>query len=233
MLRGGPGQPGTAPGTRRRLAGTPDIELGRRETLIASTRSRGSPAAAPTPLGGQSAYLPGAPLGRLTLPPPRGAETRFECGVGCALVAAAWLVATVWLLAIPFSLAPDEPYHFAMVDFIRRERRLPVFGPDADMWVWTVDGGKPIESYALHPPGGYLLDALAALSRPPSWTDGMAARLPGPLLRAATVLGIWRATRASSRARPCCGSVPRRSPRSYPRRRTSAPMSTPTRSRWR
>lgn len=111
------------------------------------------------------------------------------------LVVAAGLLGLIWSSAVPFSYAPDEPYHFQIVDFIRQHGRLPVFGPTADMWVWVAEGGKPIESYSLYPPAAYVLAAVAVWAKPDWATAGMAARLPAAGLGALTVLFTWLVAR--------------------------------------
>lgn len=69
--------------------------------------------------------------------------------------------AFVWSLAIPYNRAPDEYMHMAMVDFIAREHRLPVFGKDKDMYLFVTPAGQPVEYYALYPSLSYLAGAAA------------------------------------------------------------------------
>jgi hypothetical protein len=103
--------------------------------------------------------------------------------------------AAVWARTIPYDHAPDEFLHYAVPAFIAVHGRLPVFGPDADMYASTQPPeGSPYtgayySSYALFPGLSYMASAalmrLAEATHPTA--ELFAARLPSVLSLPATV----------------------------------------------
>jgi hypothetical protein len=120
---------------------------------------------------------------------------RLEGWLVGLLALVALVNATMWARTIPYDHAPDEFLHYAVPAFIADHGRLPVFGPDADMYASTQppDGspysGAYYSSYALFPGLSYLASAglmrLAEATHPTA--ELFAARLPSVLSLPVTV----------------------------------------------
>jgi 4-amino-4-deoxy-L-arabinose transferase-like glycosyltransferase len=120
---------------------------------------------------------------------------RLERPLVALLAVVAMANAAVWARTIPYDHAPDEFLHYAVPAFIADHGRLPVFGPDADMYASTQppDGspysGAYYSSYALFPGLSYLASAglmrLAEATHPTA--ELFAARLPSVVSLPATV----------------------------------------------
>jgi len=100
------------------------------------------------------------------------------------IVALAFILRLGWALVIPFNEAPDETLHFDQVKFIYDALRLPVFGPDQDLFVDERFGIH----YAAYPGLNYILSALMLFLIPvPFEFQYLGARILSVLCGTATV----------------------------------------------
>jgi 4-amino-4-deoxy-L-arabinose transferase-like glycosyltransferase len=106
----------------------------------------------------------------------------------------------LWSLIIPFDGAPDEIHKYEIVYFIWRNRRLPVFGPSADVYIRNAPGTRDGYVYgaaATYPFGAYLL-AASFISLIPSRTSEVllhTARLASVICTVFTIYFIYRIVR--------------------------------------
>lgn len=100
------------------------------------------------------------------------------------IVALAFILRLGWALIIPFNEAPDETLHFDQIKFIYDAHRLPVFGPDQDLFVDERFGIH----YAAFPGLNYILSALLLFLIPlPFEFQYLGARMLSVLCGTATV----------------------------------------------
>src|SRR5919206_168193 len=179
---------GSIASTRRWWSGTRLPSSSNTGAMIETSTTRSTRSACPSP---RSVCV----IGRFycsTMPP---VTARLERPLVALLALVALANAAVWARTIPYDHAPDEFLHYAVPAFIADHGRLPVFGPDADMYASTQppDGspysGAYYSSYALFPGLSYLASAglmrLAEATHPTA--ELFAARLPSVLSLPVTV----------------------------------------------
>lgn len=80
-----------------------------------------------------------------------------------ALLLFAFLNGLLWSLVVPFDGAPDEVHKYEIVYFMWKNRRVPVFGPAADVYIRPAPGTRDGCVYgisATSPCGAYFMSSL-------------------------------------------------------------------------
>lgn len=120
------------------------------------------------------------------------------------LLGTALALLLVWTAVVPFDKGPDEAEHYVVAHFIYANGRLPVFGPDGDMYGRVDNAEEAFISYAALPGFNYVLSALAmrlVLVEDPNVVL-YAARLVSMLAILVTVYLAYRTVRLLFPGRP-------------------------------